>query len=129
MNYLKIIAAGRLVRDPSLKYTPSGKAVCSFGIAVNRKRGDAEEATFLDCEAWEKTAELIDKHLSKGDPIFIEGSLKQDRWETKDGQKRSKLVCNVFNFQFIGPPKHAEKGEPDEHSNDTKSDGFEVVPF
>lgn len=102
MNVNRVFMAGRLVRDPELRLLTSGTSVCSFSIAVNRKWGEKEETTFLDCEAWKKQAELVAAHLHKGDPIFVEGRLKQDEWTTQDGQKRSKLKVVVENFEFIG---------------------------
>ena len=121
MNVNLCILAGRLTRNPELKYTPSGKAVCEFSIAVNRY-GKDDEADFFDCVAWEKKAEAISQHFTKGKPIFIEGSARMERWETKEGQKRSKIKFNVFQFQFVGPKLEAQPGEPDEHSNDIDID-------
>ncbi len=120
MNYNRLILGGRLTRDPDLKYTQSGKAVCNFAVAVNGfKEGDV---TFIDCTAWEKTAETINKHLTKGDPILVEGEIKIDKWEGKDNTKKSKPVCNVNRFVFVGSPKHAAKGEPDEKRDDINID-------
>ena len=107
-NLNKVMLMGNLTRDPQLRYTPSNQPVADFGVAVNRKwrdqQGqDREEATFVDCTAWAKTAELINQYLRKGSPIFIEGRLKLDQWEDKQGGgKRSKLSVVVENFQFIG---------------------------
>jgi len=90
-----------------LKYTPNGnQAVANFGIACNRRyktqQGeDREEVTFVDCEAWGRTAEVMKEYLSKGRPVFLEGRLKLDQWEDKEGKKQSKLRVVVENFQFI----------------------------
>lgn len=108
-DFNKVLLLGRLTRDPELRYTPKGTAVTSFGLAINRRfRGAGEElqeeTTFVDCEAWAKQAETITQYLNKGRPIFIEGRLKLDQWETAEGDRRSKLKVVVERFQFIGPP-------------------------
>ena len=107
-SYNKVILMGNLTRDPQLKYLPSQMAVAEFGIACNRKfrtqsGEDREEVTFVDCAAFGKTGELINKFFQKGKPIFIDGRLKYDQWEDKQGGgKRSKLSIVVENFQFVG---------------------------
>ncbi len=107
-NYNKVLLMGNLTRDPQLKYLPSQMAVVEFGIAVNRKYRtqsgeDREEVNFIDCTAWGKTGETINQYMQKGKPIFIEGRLKYDSWEDKQGGgKRSKLTVVVDNFQFVG---------------------------
>ena len=106
-NLNKVMLIGNLTRDPELKYTPGNQAVCELGIAVNRKyrtkdNEEREEVTFVDCEAWGKQAEVIKQYMAKGRPIFIEGRLKLDTWEDKDGGKRSKMRVVVENFQFLG---------------------------
>ena len=115
MNYNKIILAGYLTREPQLSYTPNQTAVVDFGIAVNRKwtskGGEKKEETcFIDCRAFAKTAENINKYLAKGKPVFIEGKLTFDSWTAQDGSKRSKHRVTVDNFQFLG------KKEPDENT-------------
>ena len=106
-NYNKVLLMGNLTRDVELKYTPAANmAVANIGIAVNRryKAGDGElkeEVTFVDCEAWGSTAENISKYFSKGKPIFVEGRLKLDQWQDKEGGNRSKLKVVVENFQFV----------------------------
>lgn len=107
MNLNKVTLAGNLTRDPEMRFTTSNTAVANIGIAVNRKWKDNagkvnEDVLFIDCEAWGRTAEVINEHLRKGDPIFIEGRLKLDQWEDRDGGKRSKIKVVVESFQFIG---------------------------
>jgi len=107
-NLNKVLLMGNLTRDPQLKYLPSQTAVVDFGLAVNRRwKGqngeDREETTFVDCSAFAKTAEVINQYFTKGKPIFIEGRLKYDTWEDKQGGgKRSKLSVVIENFQIIG---------------------------
>lgn len=105
-NYNKVMLIGNLTRDPQLRYTPSQMAVCEFGLAVNRRRRNSageqqDETCFVDITSWGKQAETISKYLAKGRQIFVEGRLTFDRWETPDGQKRSKLRVTLENFQFL----------------------------
>jgi single-strand DNA-binding protein len=105
-NYNKVFLMGNLTRDPQLRYTPSQAAVCDFGLAINRKwkaqDGQMkEEVCFVDCTAWGRTGENISKYITKGRPLFVEGRLTYQTWDGKDGQKRSKLLVTVENFQFI----------------------------
>lgn len=108
MNFNKVLLAGHLTRSPDLRYTGSGTAVAVFGLAVNRtwtgQDGQRkEEATFVDCETWGKQAETLNEYLRKGSPLFVEGRLRLDTWEAKDGGgKRSKLKVVVERFQFLG---------------------------
>lgn len=108
-NLNKVFLMGNLTRDPELRYTPNGTAVVDFGLAVNRnwkgQDGEKKEETcFLDITAWARQAEVISQYCRKGRPIFVEGRLQLDTWETQEGQKRSKLRVVVENFQFLGSP-------------------------
>lgn len=105
-NLNRVLLIGRLTRDPEQRTIQSGNTVCSFGLAINRtySRKDSgekvEETTFVDCEAWGRSAETITRYVSKGRQLFVEGRLKFDTWE-RDGQRRSKLSVVVENFQFL----------------------------
>jgi single-strand DNA-binding protein len=107
-SFNKVLLMGNLTRDPQLKYLPSQTPVVEFGLACNRKwrtpQGeDREEATFVECAAFGKQAEVINQYCQKGKGLFIEGRLKYDTWEDKQGGgKRSKLSVVIENFQFIG---------------------------
>ncbi|MEM8873224.1 MAG: single-stranded DNA-binding protein [Planctomycetota bacterium] len=104
----KVMLIGNLTRDPEMRYTQSNMAICKLGLAVNdswkSKDGQTQERTlFIDCTAFGKTGEIINQYMSKGRPIFIEGSLRLDQWEDKQsGQKRSKHEVIIDNFQFLG---------------------------
>ena len=117
-NYNKVILIGNLTRDPQLRYTPSQAAVCDFGIAVNRQWTGQDgqprkEVCFVDCTAWGRQAETVQKYMNKGRPIFIEGRLTWHQWDGPDGKKRSKLEVTVERFQFLGGRKDdAEAGGP-----------------
>ena len=115
-NLNKVMLIGNLTRDPDLKFTPGNQAVCEIGLAVNRKYRtkdgeDREETTFVDCEAWGKQAEVLKQYMAKGKPLFVEGRLKLDTWEDKDGGKRSKMRVVIENFQFLGGPGGGGGGE------------------
>ena len=106
-NFNKVLLMGNLTRDPQLSYLPSQTPVVEFGLAVNRRwtgrDGENKESTcFVDCRAFGKTAETINKYLTKGRPIFVEGRLEFDSWTAQDGSKRSKHRVFVENFQFLG---------------------------
>lgn len=121
-SFNKVILLGNLTRDPQMKYLPSQTPVTEFGIAMNRRwksqQGeDREEVCFVDCAAFGKTAEVINEHFRKGRPILVEGRLKFDSWEDKQGGgKRSKLSVVVDSFQFIGS-KDADDEQPPPTSN------------
>ena len=122
----KVILIGNLTRDPEIRYTPKGSAVCDLGLAVNRRytteSGERqEEVTFLDVVLWGKQAELAGQYLHKGRSVFIEDRLQMDTWEDKaSGQKRSKIKIVSENMQFIdskgggGGPRGGGGGEHDE---------------
>ncbi len=102
----KVFLMGNLTRDVQLKHTANNTAIANFGLAVNRRYRNSngemqEEATFVDCEAWARTAETMSKYLSKGRPVFVEGRLRLNEWQDRDGNKRSKLLVVVDNFQFV----------------------------
>src|SRR3954465_14457413 len=113
-NFNKVILMGNLTRDPQLRYLANQTAVADFAVACNRRwKGpngeDKEEVTFVDVTAWGKQAEVINQYFQKGKPIFIEGRLKFDSWEDKQGGgKRSKLTVVLDNFQFIGGDKGSD---------------------
>ncbi len=105
----KVMLIGNLTRDPEVRYTPKGTAVCDIGLAVNRRfineaTGERqEEVTYLDVVLWGKQAELAGQYLHKGRSLFIEGRLQMDTWEDKaTGQKRNKIKIVCENMQFIG---------------------------
>lgn len=118
MNYNKIMLGGRLTRDPELRVIPKGTAICQFSLASSRsyksESGEKmEEVSFIDCEAWAKTGELISQHFRKGKAIFLDGRLKQDTWEDKTTkEKRSKLKVVVESFQFVGPKEETGGNQP-----------------
>ena len=107
-SFNKVVLMGNLTRDPQLKHLPSNLVVAEFGLACNRRYRtaageDKEEVAFVDCTAFGRQAETIGQYCTKGKPLFVEGRLKYDTWDDKQGgAKRSKLSVVVENFQFIG---------------------------
>jgi single-strand DNA-binding protein len=105
-SYNKVLLMGNLTRDPQLSYTPNQTAVVDFGLATNRRwtgqdGSQREETCFVDCRAFGRLAENINKYLRKGRPILIEGRLTFDTWTAQDGSKRSKHRVTVENFTFL----------------------------
>jgi single-strand DNA-binding protein len=137
-NLNKVLLLGNVTRDPEVRYTPKGSAVCDLGVAVNRAyttdSGERrEEVTFVDVTLWGRTAEVANEYLKKGRPVFIEGRLQMDTWDDKQtGQKRTRLRVVAENMQLLGgrppgaadatgesrqtaaPPKKSGAPEPDE---------------
>jgi single-strand DNA-binding protein len=117
-NLNRVFLIGNLTRDPELRYIPSGTAVANFGLATNRiyttQDGERkEEVCFVDIVTWGKTAENCANYLSKGSPIFIEGRLQYETWETQDGQKRNRLRVRANRVQFLGGRRtEGEVGAP-----------------
>lgn len=141
MNLNKVTLAGKLTREPELRYLPKGTAVAKFSIACNRYWKDEtgaskEEVAFIDCDAFGRTAENIGQYFKKGSPIYVEGRLKLDTWDDKaSGQKRSKLGVVVDNFQFVGAKEQSEQPpaatprQPTAPKNDTPPAESDDVPF
>ena len=106
-NYNKVILMGNLTRDPQMRYLPSQTPVVDFGLAVNRRfktqSGESkEETTFVDCSAFGRTAEIINQYVHKGNMLFVEGRLRYETWEDKQGGgKRNKLSVHVENVQLM----------------------------
>lgn len=107
-----VVMIGRLTRDPELKHTPNGTAVCSFSLANNRKYKETEQVSFFNCVAWQKGGELIAEYCKKGDKLAITGRLLQRSYEATDGTKRQVVEVVVEGFQFLSTkPKGEVTGE------------------
>ncbi len=107
MSFNKIILVGNLGRDPELRYTPAGDAVCSFSIATNEKKKDKsgefqDVTTWFKVTLWRRQAENANKYLSKGSPVYIEGRLGIEEWTDRDGKDRYTLAVQATDMQFIG---------------------------
>jgi single-strand DNA-binding protein len=133
----KVMLSGRLTRDPELRYTPSGTAVTSFGVASSRsyKGQDGEWkqlVAFVNVVVWGKLAVLVNEYLKKGSAVFVEGRLNSRSWETDDGQKRSVLEVRGERVQFldrIAKPDVTEEEFVESGSGDGSIDTEDEVPF
>ena len=104
----KIILHGRLVRDPERTVTPNGVTICKFTIANNRRIKDRDESIFMDCTAFNKTAEVCSQYLAKGATCIVSGKLVTEKWTGKDGQEKQKNSILAEEVEFIGrPPQQA----------------------
>jgi single-strand DNA-binding protein len=145
-NFNKVILMGNLTRDPQLSYLPSQTPVVDFGIATNRRwtgqdGQQREEVCFVDCRAFGKPAETINKYCKKGRPLMLEGRLTFDSWTGQDGVKKSKLRVTVESFQFLpaggrgGEQSGVAGGEsqvPSEDAgsvNETQNNSKDDIPF
>ncbi len=121
----KVILIGRLVKDPELKYIPSGAAVASFSIANNRSYSVAGEkkemVSYFNCVAWSKSGELIAQYCKKGQRIAVEGRLQSRSWEDQSGNKRKTVEIVVENFQFLSAK--GTGGEGSDHPESTPDFG------
>lgn len=125
-GFNKIILMGNLTRSPELRFTPSGTAVATLGLAVGRKYKQGEElkdeVCFVDIVVFGKQAESAAQYLDKGQGVIIEGRLQQRRWETEDGQKRSKHEVVAQSVTFL-PKKQGETGaQPDTAGHEEPED-------
>jgi len=116
-SFNRVILMGNLTRDPEVRFTSSGMAVCNIGMAVNRRVKDQqteqwrEEPTFVDVTIFGKRGEAFAKFHSKGKPAFVEGELRYDTWEDKNGGgKRSKLYVVANTWEFVGSGKDGGSG-------------------
>ena len=132
-SFNKVIVLGNLTRDPEVRYTPKGSAVCDLGIAVNRvyttEGGERrEEVTFVDVVLWARLAEIAGEYLRKGRPVFIEGRLQMDSWDDKQtGQKRTKLRVVGESMQLLGSRPGGATGETAEEDRAGTSAGSKTT--
>ena len=136
-SFNKVILLGNLTRDPEVRYTPKGSAVCDLGLAVNRvyttDSGEKrEEVTYVDVVLWARLAEIAGEYLKKGRPVFIEGRLQMDTWDDKQtGQKRTKLRVVGETMQLLGSRPAggtSAPGEAGEEDRQARSGGKSSAP-
>ena len=128
----KIILQGRLVRDPEMRTTQSGKSVASFTLAVDRDfapQGQQKETDFINCTAWNGTADFINRYFSKGSMATVCGSLQIQNYTDRDGNKRTSPNVNVENVYFAGE-KRTEKseGKPKEQTSSKGKSAYSSKP-
>lgn len=118
-----VVIDGRLVREPEIRYTQTGKAVADIVLAVDIGFGENKKTAFIKCEAWEKKAETIGNTLSKGRKILVKGEWMQQQWE-KDGQKHTKDYCRIESFEYMDSKK--EEQQSNNKQTDMSCFGSEV---
>jgi single-strand DNA-binding protein len=133
-SFNKVILLGNLTRDPEVRYTPKGSAVCDLGVAVNRvyttDSGEKrEEVTYVDVVLWARLAEIAGEYLKKGRPIFIEGRLQMDTWDDKQtGQKRTRLRVVGESMQLLGSRPAGTGAAAETAGEDRQTSGKTSVP-
>ena len=125
----KVLLIGNLTRDPDVKMMTNGRPVCNFGLALNRSYKDSEgnkkdETTFVDVECFGPRAEAVGRFFTKGRAIFVEGRLKLDQWESKEGEKRSAIRVVLDNFEFVD----SRQESPNDQSNVGASSSVPPTP-
>lgn len=132
----KVFLMGNVTRDPQVKYTPGGTAVCELGLAVNETWFDKqtnqkrEKVVFVDVTLWGRTAEVAGEYVKKGRPVHIEGKLDLDLWDDKEtGKKRQKLKVTGERLQMLGGNRNSDDQRPanenyGEESQDTPDPKF-----
>lgn len=131
MSFNKITIIGNLGRDPELRYTPQGIAVCDFSVAVNdRKRdkaGDFQDVTtWFKVTFWRNQAENASKYLTKGRQVYVEGRLEVEEWTDRDGNNRQTLAIQGSELQFLGDNRHEESSANSASDNSFADDSVET---
>ena len=125
-SFNKVLLMGNLTREPELRHTPGGTAVCDIGLAVNRRftgsnNEQRDETCFVDIVVWGKQAESCGRYLEKGSAVFIEGRLQYDQWQDKEtGRNRSKLRVNAERVQFLN-----RASQNDQFGQQQQDNGFQ----
>jgi single-strand DNA-binding protein len=140
----RVLLIGNLTRDPEVRHTPKGTAVGDLGLAINMRSRTAdgqvrEEVCYVDVVVWGRLAENCKEFLTKGAPIFVEGRLQLDQWESQQGEKRSRLRVRAENVQFLGRATKGSEGSPSRSSDmdhtsshgadDHFAEGDDEIPF
>ncbi|MFQ5905837.1 MAG: single-stranded DNA-binding protein [bacterium] len=130
----RVLITGRLTKDPDLRYTPSGTAVCNFRLASSRRYKDRsgewqDDSMFINVVTWRKTAENCGEYLKKGSAVLVEGRLQSRSWEAEDGQKRSVIEISALRVQFLDKAGVSEEAVPPEVSGGEPRPEDEEIPF
>ncbi|MFL2859525.1 MAG: single-stranded DNA-binding protein [Pontiellaceae bacterium] len=134
-SYNRVVLVGGLTRNPELRYTPSGTAVAEFGLAVgetfkNKSGESIEKVCYADIVVWDRQAETANEYLQKGSQILVEGRLQFEQWETKDGEKRSKLKIRADRIQFLNTNNSSNNEKKSNENKIESNNEFESdVPF
>jgi single-strand DNA-binding protein len=120
------IGMGRVAKEGELRYTKKGTAVYEFTLAVDSGYGDSKDTCFIETTFWKGQAEAVQQYFPKGSRIYVQGELRTDKWETPEGQKRSKIAMTGFKFDFVDK-KQEKKEEPE--NVDWESKHNDDIPF
>ena len=115
----KVVLVGRLTKDPELRTTQSGTAVCSFTVACDRrfvKQGEDRQADFINCIAWRQTGEFVNKYFTKGTRIALEGSIQTRTWDDNEGKKHYATEVLVDNVEFAQSKNEGQAIKPNEQT-------------
>lgn len=129
----KVTLTGRLARDPEMRYTTTGKAVCSFTLAVNRRKDKDgnQTADFIPCQAWEKLAEVIGNNCVKGSPILVEGRIQVRSYDAQDGSKKyiTEVIVNEMEFMGSKPANAGSTAQNNPGEFEGKPVNDDDIPF
>jgi single-strand DNA-binding protein len=132
-NLNHAVLTGNLVRDPELRYLPSGTALVEFTIGVNRsykvKEEWREEGAFIPVKAWGKTAEWCGNNIGKGSSVLVSGRITSESWETRDGQKRSAVKVNADSVTLMGKPANRSANPAESTPSAVSTPETDEVPF
>jgi len=139
--YQKLTIVGNLGKDPELRYTPSGQAVCQFSVATSRKWTGSdgqpqEETVWLQVSTWGKQAETCNQYLSKGQKVLVEGRLTVDKqsggprvWQDQNGNWRASYEVNALEVKFLGGGQGSGSGDAGHHGGETAGLTEDEIPF
>jgi len=130
----RVFLMGNVTRDLELRHTPSGTAVADMGLAVSEsyrnKSGETVESTcFVDVVVWARQAETCAEYLAKGSAVMVEGSLQYDKWETENGEKRSRIRVRANRVQFVGRPRKDTASGEAEDRVEKEAEIEQSIPF
>ena len=133
-GYNRVILVGNITRDPELRQIASGESVAELGLAVSERSRDKdgeliEKTCFTDVTVWGKRAEACCRYLVKGEPVLVEGRLQLDRWETPEGEKRSRLRVRGDQVRFMGSKNGSHNGNGDDPKQVDQPTEAEQMPF
>lgn len=117
-----VVLLGRLTADPELRSTSSGIAYCRFSVAVDRnyaKSGEERKTDFINCVVWRQQAEFLNRYFTKGQLISVEGTLQQDSYTDRDGNKRTSYTVSVNNISFVGGKKESGGSDTSSYTGST----------
>ena len=124
----KVFLSGNLTRDPEVRYTQTGMAYARLGIAINRRYKEKETVDFLNLVAWSKTAEFCGRYMTKGTRVLVEGNLRTNSYENKDGVKVNTVEIWIDNIEFAGSKRASGSGDDGGNYSEQSSDRYSEQP-